>query len=320
MKSGRGRTVPLFEKKRFWPQILWILALTLGVAFGFAIASPELITAVVLAAFLGLNEVSRWTYRTNLLICTAAAVAGSVAGVFTWIQAAFIFALLTVVCGYMLYFRDSVRRLLPYFEEFAADISKGTTLEETVTLAVDIISAMSGGEAVFIAVSDGEGRLYLPEYRDDKRINLKCNGGAVWKVFASGRPYITNKVDMPKDLPLDREAHSLMSAPMLARGRKLGVLQMESDRQNAFTDADLNKLGVLALIVSQSIYSYVQEERRDDGDDGNTPAKDDGKPASLAKEDGEAPEKDEGKGNTVQSQKTSDSVLRIKFDLEGDEE
>lgn len=309
MKSGRGRAVPLFEKKRFWPQILWVFALTLGTAFGCAIASPELITAVVLAAFLGLNEASRWTYRTNLLICTTAAVAGSVAGVFTWLQAAFIFALLTVVCGYMLYFRDSVRRLLPYFEEFAADISKGTTLEETVTLAVDIISAMSGGEAVFVAVSFGNGGLYLPEYRDDKRINLKCNGGAVWKVFASGRPYITNKVEMPKDLPLDREAHSLISVPMSARGRKLGVLQLESDRQNAFTDADLKKLEVLALIVSQSVYSYVQEAQRDGGDDGNTPVKAD-----------ETPEKGEDKGNTAQSQKTSDSVLRIKFDLEGNEE
>lgn len=319
MKSGRGRTAPLFEKKRFWPQILWVFALTLGVAFGCAIASAELITAVVLAVFLGLNEVSRWTYRTNLLICTAAAVAGTVAGVFTWLQAAFIFALLTVVCGYMLYFRDSVRRLLPYFEEFAADISKGTSLEETVTLAVDIISAMSGGEAVFIAVSDGEGGLYLPEYLDDKRINLKRNGGAVWKVFASGRPYITNKVEMSKDLPLDREAHSLMSASLVARGQKLGVLQMESDRQNSFTDADLNKLEALALIVSQSIYSYIQAAQYGDGDDGSASAKAEPKPASLAEKDGGTPEKAEEKKDTARSPETSGSVLRIKFDLGADE-
>lgn len=291
MKSGRGRTAPLFEKKRFWPQILWVLALILGVAFGCAIASAELITAVVLAVFLGLNEVSRWTYRTNLLICTAAAVAGAVAGVFTWLQAAFIFALLTVVCGYMLYFRDSVRRLLPYFEEFASHISKGTSLEETVSLAVDIIGAMSGGEAVFIAVSDGDGGLYLPEYLDDKRINLKCNGGAVWKVFASGRSYITNKVEMSKDLPLDREAHSLMSAPLLTRGRKLGVLQLESDRQNAFTDADLNKLEALALVVSQTIYSYVQDTLCGSGDDGKAEVKAEEKPAHLTGEAGETPEK-----------------------------
>lgn len=259
MGSGRGRPALIFEKRQFWPQILWVAALVPGVALGCVFGSPELITAVILAVFLGLNETSRWTYRTSLLICAAAAVAGTVAGVFSWLQTAFVFALLFVVCGYMLYFRDSARRLLPYLEEFSSDISAGKNLDSATALAVDIISSMSGGEAVFIAVSDGEGGLYLPDYHDEKRIGLKRNGGAVWKVFAAGRSYMTNKVDPSKDLPLDREANSLISVPLLSRGEKIGVLQLESDRTNAFTDDDSNRLELLAFVVAQTLFNYVFE-------------------------------------------------------------
>lgn len=264
MRSGRGKAAPIFERRRFWPPVLWLLTLAFGVSLGCALRSPELITAVVLAAFLGLNETSRWAYRTNLLICTVSVIVGTVAGVFTWFQTAFIFALLFVICGYMLYFRDSARRLLPYFEEFSSDISPGKNLIETTTLAVDIVGEMSGGEAVFIAVAAADGGLYLPDYHDDKRMDLKRNGGAVWKVFATGRSYMTNKVEPSRDLPLDMEARALMSVPLLLRGEKLGVLQVESDQSNAFTDYDLSKLEILAFIISQAIFLFVASPRTDD--------------------------------------------------------
>lgn len=259
MRSGKAGRAIIFEKRRFWPQILWIVGLIAGVALACALASLELIIAVVMAAFLGLNETSRWTYKTNLLICTGAAVVGMVAGVFSWFEMVFIFALLAVVCGYLLYFRDLSRRLLPYLEEFSADISEGKDLEETTTLAVDIISVMSGGEAVFIAVTDGDGGLYLPDYHDEGKIVLKRNGGAVWKVFATGRTYMTGGVEPSKDLPLDREARSLVSVPLLSRGLKIGVLQLESDQPNAFTDNDQTRLELLAFVVSQAIFNFVFE-------------------------------------------------------------
>lgn len=257
MRSGKGRPSLIFEKRLFWPQIIWIAALVFGVALGCALSSQELVAATVIAVFLGLNETSRWAYRTNLLICSAAAVIGMVAGVFTWLQMVFIFVLFSVVSGYLFYFRDSARRLLPYMEEFSADISEGKSLEETTTLAVDIISAMSGGEAVFIAVSDRDGGLYLPDYHDEGRIGLKRNGGAVWKVFATGRSYMTGGVEPSKDLPLDREARSLVSVPLLSRGVKIGVLQLESDQPNAFTAHDLTRLELLGFIVSQALFNFV---------------------------------------------------------------
>lgn len=303
MRNGRGRTALIFEKRRFWPQILWLAALVAGVALGCALASQELIVAAIMAVFLGLNETSRWAYRTNLLICAAATVIGVVAGVFSWFQMIYIFMLLSAVCGYLLYFRDASRRLLPYMEEFSADISNGKSLEETTTLAVDTISAMSGGEAVFIAVSDRDGGLYLPDYHDDKRIDLKRNGGAVWKVFATGRSYMTGVVDPSKDLPLDRDARSLVSVPLLTRGAKLGVLQLESDQPNAFTDHDLTRLELLAFIVSQALFGFASEVAESEEKSGYKP---------KARKD--EPHKEEKK--TALKIKTEDNDAQTTLDLE----
>lgn len=302
MRSGRGGRVLIFEKKRFWPQMIWIIILIFGVALACALASQELIIAVVMAVFLGLNETSRWAYRTNLLICTGAAVVGMVAGVFSWFQMVSIFALLAVVSGYLLYFRDSARRLLPYMEEFSTDISEGKNLEETTTLAVDIMSAMSGGEAVFIAVSDGDGGLYLPDYHDDKKIDLKRNGGAVWKVFATGRTYMTGSVEPSKDLPLDREACSLVSVPLLSRGVKIGVLQMESDQPNAFTDNDQTRLELFAFVVSQAIYNFVFKTAGNDEKSDHNKAR---------KEEAHGEEK-----RTAAKTKPDDNEAQTKLDLE----
>lgn len=303
MRSGKGRSALIFEKRRFWPQIFWLAALVAGVALACAFASQELIVAVVMAVFLGLNETSRWAYRTNLLICAGAAIIGAVVGVFTWFQMVYVFVLLAAVCGYLLYFRDTSRRLLPYMEEFSADISEGKNLEETTTLAVDTISAMSGGEAVFIAVSDGDGGLYLPDYYDDKRIDLKRNGGAVWKVFATGRSYMTGGVEPSKDLPLDRDARSLVSVPLLLRGVKIGVLQLESDQPNAFTDHDLTRLELLAFIVSQALFGFVTE-----------PAENEEKDGYKLRTRKEEPRQEEKK--TAAKMKTEDNGAQATLDLE----
>jgi len=259
VRSGSGKTSLIFEKKRFWPQVIWVLALALLSAAGYAFRSRELVVASVLAVFLGLNETSRWAYKTNLLICAAAALAGAVVGVFSYLDIVFMLALLSVVCGYLLFFRDAARRFLPCCEDFSLKISSGKNLEETVALAADTLGSMSGGAAVFIAVADEDGGLYLPEYRDEKKMNLKRNGGSVWRVLASGRSYMTNRIDLAKDLPLDRAARSLMSVPLLSRSEKIGVLQLESDQPGTFTDYDLSKLEVLAFVISQALFGYVYE-------------------------------------------------------------
>lgn len=258
MKAGRTKAVPLFRQRRFWPSVFWVAVLVVGVLAGSLLKMPEFLIAVILSVFLGLNEVGRWPYKTNLVLCAGAAITAVLAGTFNWVQTGSLLLLLFILAGFMLYFRDSVRRMLPAFHDFAALLCEAGTLDQVAAIAVDEIGEMSGA-AVFIALSDGKSGLYLPEYHEDKRIDLKRDGGVMWKLFASGGSYMTGKVEQLVDMPLYREARSLMSVGLEAGGEKIGVIQLESDRPHAFSEEDQSVFEILAFFVSQAVYVYMKE-------------------------------------------------------------
>jgi len=259
VKNGNKTGRPIFTKKNFWPKFFWLFVLCAGGAFSCIFNSAPLFTASLLAAFLGLTESGRWSHKTNMLVCIAAAVIGSVAcGVFTLFETVSVFVLLFVVGGFMLYYKDSTLRLIPEMEEFADEVSKERDINSIVSSALEKIKDMAAGDEVFIAVSSDKGsELYMPGVSGGARIDVPRNGGAVWKVFASGRPYMTGRVEPSKDMPFDRDACSLMSVILSTKGDKLGVLQIESRTQNAFSEDDLARLGMLAFILSQILYGVI---------------------------------------------------------------
>lgn len=227
--------------------------------FSCVFGSAWLFVAFVISAFLGLNESGRWSYRTNLLLCAAVSVAGSICGVFSWFETASVFVLLFSIGGFMLYYRDSVNRMIPRMEELSSALSTGTTFAEMVSIAFEKIREIAAGSFVFIAIADDMGGLFLPECGGKPRADLQRNGGAVWKVFASGRPYVTGRLEPSKDLPFCRDSRSIMSAPLFAHGEKLGVLQIESAETEAFSTEDLSKLSIVAFILSQAIVGFMKE-------------------------------------------------------------
>lgn len=261
MKSGRADFSPVFRKRRFWPQILWVLLMCAGGAISCIFASAPLFVAAILLTFLGLTESSRWPYRTNLLVCAAGSVAGSVCGVFNWFEMTSVFALLIAIGGFMLYYRDTARSIVPLLESFSSELAKERNLEEVVRSARDIITEMSSGAEVFIATADETGGLNLPAYGEKPARALARNGGVLWKVFASGRPFVTNRVEPSKDMPLFKDSRSLMSCPLTACGEKIGVLQVESGRNESYSDDDLLKLGLIAFVTAQSLYRFINDTR-----------------------------------------------------------
>lgn len=264
MKPGKRRLVPLFQQKRFWPSVFWLFVLAAGTAAAALFNMPEFLVAVILVSFLGLNEIGRWPYKTNLVLCAGAAVLAILAGTFSWLQTGSTILLLLVLAGFMLYFRDYTKRMLPTLQEFASVLSRGKSAAQVVSSAMDEIGEMTG-EAVFIALTDGKAGLYLPEYREDKRIDLKRDGGTLWKTYASGGSGMTGKVDPQTDIPLYREARSLMSVALEAGGETIGVVQIESEQAYAFSDEDMSTFGVLAFLVAQAVYPYIKEaERREE--------------------------------------------------------
>lgn len=213
-----------------------------------------------MSAFLGLTESSRWSHKTNLLVCASAAVVGSVCGVFSWFDTASIFLLLVSVGGFMLYYRDSDKKFMDAVGKFSSEISKEKGMAALVSAAADKIKEMTSGDEVFITVADRSGSMYMPGRTGRPGSLVPRNGGAAWKVFASGRPYFTQRVESAKDLPFYRDARSLMSAPLFAEGEKIGVLQIESHVADAFSEEDLQKLELIAFVLSHPLYVKLSAE------------------------------------------------------------
>lgn len=263
MKNGEAYYGRVFRRRRFWPQIFWILALSAGCAFSCIFDSAPLFITSILAAFLGLTESSRWSHKTNLLVCASAAVIGSVCGVFSWFDTASIFLLLLLVGGFLLYYRDTGKKFMDAVGHFSSEISKEKELMALVSSATERIREMTAGDEVFITVADRSGAMFMPARRGMDCPSIPRNGGAAWKVFASGRPYFTQRVERSKDLPFCRDARSLMSAPLFAQGDKIGVLQIESRDADAFSEEDVEKLELIAFVLSHPLYVKLPADFRE---------------------------------------------------------
>ena len=259
MRHGSENMFTIFRRRRFWPQFLCLSVLfALGV-FSFIFDSVLLFLASILAAFLGLNEVGRWPYKVNLLLCTGFAVAGSVGGIFSWIEILSIFFLLLVIGGFMLYYQDKATRIIPAADDLASALLNAKTLDDCTKAACERITALIPYGSIILALSDGTGGLYIPGGSCVLSGELARNGSSLWKVFASGRPYLSNSVNVTKDIPLCKGTVSVMSVPLAVCGEKIGVLQVESHFAHAFSQDDLSKLSLLAFVTANSLRAFMQE-------------------------------------------------------------
>ena len=270
MKDGKSGMYPVFRPRRFWTSVLWLVFLAAGSAFSCVFGIFAFFTAVLVSVFIGLNEFGRWSYKTNLVICAGTSVVVAVAGVFTWMEIASLFVLFFAVSAYLLYFRDRASRLIPSLEAFAASLAKAPDFDSIIESAWRGIQEMAPEAAVFIVLADIEGCLYVPDHFDVPGRALKRNGGTPWKLFASGRPMNVIRVSTRRDQPLDRDALSLISVPITARGEKLGVLQLEAGTAGAFSEEDVAKLSLAAMIIGHELYMFESSEaavREADEDD-----------------------------------------------------
>ncbi len=263
MKSGDPKYGRIFTRRGFWPQISWLLLMSGGCVLSCVFDSTPLFTASILSAFLGLTESSRWSHKTNLLVCSSAAVLGSICGVFSWFDTASVFLLLVAAGGFMLYYRDSGKKFILGIDNFSSDVSGQKDLDSLLSAAAEKIKEMTPGDEVFIALADKSGGLYFQGTGNGQCVSVSRNGGAAWKVFASGRSYMTPKVESGKDIPFYRDARSLMSAPLSAEGEKIGVLQIESPHPGAFSEEDLQKLELIAFVLSHPLYVKLSVEREE---------------------------------------------------------
>lgn len=260
-KSWYGAVI--FRHRGFWAQIGWLTFLFVGCSIAVGYRSIVLFTLSLVSAFLGLNEFGRWKYKTNLVLCSAVALIGALAGVFNWLETGSIFLMMCIVGGFVLYYRDTVRAMLPEMNEFADVLACCDNEPEVAWKAHALLHNMLPDCKIFVLVSDGRSGLFLLEHGDTPRQKLNREGGVVWKCFASTMPYRRVAVSVERDLPLYREARSLLAAPITACGETLGVIEIESRMPAYFSADDKDRLCVLAFLTGQAIYTVRAKQKEE---------------------------------------------------------
>ena len=133
-------------------------------------------------------------------------------------------------------------------------------LDSLVFSAAERISEMASGDEVLSRQQTKPAGCICKQRR--KAIPFR-ETSAAWKVFASGRPYLTPRVESGKDLPFCGDARSTYVHPLCAEGEKIGVLQVESMVPDAFSEEDLQKLELIAFVLSHPLYVKLSAEKND---------------------------------------------------------
>jgi GAF domain-containing protein len=164
---------------------------------------------------------------------------------------------------------NALRRYVRALQDFQETVQDFTPeqdvlalLDETMVYALDLLEAEDGSlmlvdeetdEMVFVLVH-GTVRQMLEGYRFDRGL------GIAGQVAESGEPTIINDVSgvsyfLPEiDERFGFVTQSLVAAPLIARGRVLGVLEVLNRRSDeGFTKDDASVLSVLATLAALAL-------------------------------------------------------------------
>lgn len=165
----------------------------------------------------------------------------------------------------------SQHRLLHHITTTAAS---GTTLEEALESAVNGLRVTLGGDRVTILLADREKKALEVKasmgYSDDiSRTQIMFGSGITGWVAEHRRPLrVRNVSEDPRYIQASSNTRSELAIPLIYRNELLGVLNVESEQVDAYTENDEEMLGTLggslaAIIANARLLEQirVQAER-----------------------------------------------------------
>ena len=165
----------------------------------------------------------------------------------------------------------SQHRLLHHITTTAAS---GTTLEEALESAVSGLQVTLGGDRVTILLADREKKSLEVKasmgYSDDvSRMQIQFGNGITGWVAEHRRPLRIRDVSVdPRYIQASSNTRSELAIPLIYRNELLGVLNVESEQADAYTENDEEMLGTLggslaAIIANARLLEQirVQAER-----------------------------------------------------------
>jgi GAF domain-containing protein/HAMP domain-containing protein len=160
----------------------------------------------------------------------------------------------------------SQHRLLHHITTTAAS---GTTLEEALESAVNGLQVTLGGDRVTILMADREKKLLEVKasmgYSDDiSRTQIKFGSGITGWVAEHRRSLrIRDVSEDPRYIQASANTRSELAIPLIYRNELLGVLNVESEQVDAYTENDEEMLGTLggslaAIIANARLLEQIR--------------------------------------------------------------
>lgn len=159
---------------------------------------------------------------------------------------------LTPVVESAILFQEATR----YLQRFALlnDIASAASLrigaEEIAQTVIRRLQAVFQSEHISLLLrSQGEKKIFEYSSAAAEPYSLPAGIGLAARVVESGQPLrIGNRSDLPDGQPLLPGIHSVLVVPLKYQGEVIGIIALESEKHNAFTEADQQ---LLVMIASQ---------------------------------------------------------------------
>ncbi|MFO7583548.1 MAG: GAF domain-containing protein, partial [Anaerolineales bacterium] len=125
------------------------------------------------------------------------------------------------------------------------------------SLNLDIVGVAFWDEETQVLRTHPHANRGIPPHIDQSMMKAELNEGVVGLVAATRKPYRINDIKDPVYQSLDPEIRSELCVPILLGEKLIGVLNMESKRPDAFSDADEH----LLLTISGQLASALERLR-----------------------------------------------------------
>ena len=160
----------------------------------------------------------------------------------------------------------SQHRLLHHITTTAAS---GKTLEEALESAVNGLQVTLGGDRVMILLADREKRMLEVKastgYAEDvTSLQFAIGSGVTGWVAAHKRPLrVRDASEDPRYVQISSNTRSELAIPLIYRNELLGVLNVESEQIDAYTENDEEMLGTLggslaAIIANARLLEQIR--------------------------------------------------------------
>lgn len=160
----------------------------------------------------------------------------------------------------------SQHRLLHHVTTTAAS---GTTLEEALESAVKGLQVTLGGDRVMILLADRDKKMLevkasMGYAEDSTLVQVPIGSGVTGWVAAHRRPLrLPNVIEDPRYVQISPNTRSELAIPLIYRNELLGVLNVESEQLDDYTENDEEMLGTLggslaAIIANARLLEQIR--------------------------------------------------------------